>query len=801
MMPKSILRKLLTATSTTHLPYLHTTIHLRSEIALLLCNILFICASSHNLYRNAYLQSAGDWKYLAASSLWLGRHVFLRIICTASWIDVGSDCIGERSVVDGLGWGRRRDFHTWMEQHTSSRQSRRGNSQSFVKIVCSWIRWMMDILSPWNLVSNLVYFIKQYCMGGQYCDGSAARGVASAAILMYGTGGGSFGGVEDQYHTSSKTSKHGHHGGQHSVVFNETTEMHTTGILFLARVWGTSCALSSALWSLIQTGETMGHMGGTIWGWIKSCLTVGMPGSSSSEQQQHSSGQSGGGGKKNRKKQQNQGFIDPRGSNSASHIASDDSLDCVNGKLQMIFQIFPNNIRSKALHTQQMRTSEMFIALQKTWEAFPPAQMQIAILTFLILLFGWLFYVDDGYYYRLFVKNPEDTQVNNESVMPNFGFHRNNAFFDEQYTVGGPLSAYWSGLTQPVIPDIFTVGPPSFLNLIFRIVSFGTAASLLLYGRVLLPIPEFVAGTNVLKAVRAEARSLGAGATTRHNIKQNKDLPWVERYKSITAENRLRLYYKVGIVRIIENVLLCAILPQTEVVCRTTGHCESGPLLWGASGVTGISGSRYIRGSFDALMKDPFTTRASILVVAFLTAFLLLAQMTVMNRTYMAIMGYICGEWRLVREDAGNEKNSFFGKYAAPPIRRVSNSTIMQWDPKRRYQKGDLIAFDYCVYEAMSNSPEGPPFDTYLRAAHDLFNEELGHRSTSPLLTNTSMGCWILASILCGTMFFWKNAGWNFIPLMLMSLACAVAGSVIAHLSENASSVIINMIVEIEQSQ
>jgi hypothetical protein len=167
-------------------------------------------------------------------------------------------------------------------------------------------------------------------MGGQYCDGSAARGIASAAILMYGTGGSSFGGVEDQYHTSSKTSKHAHHGGQHSVVFNQTTEKHSVGILFSARVWGTSCALSSALWSLVQTGEfvggeTMGHMGGTIWGWIKSCLTVWMPGSSSSEQQQHSSGQSGGGGKKNCKKQQNQGFIDhQRGSKNASHITLDD---------------------------------------------------------------------------------------------------------------------------------------------------------------------------------------------------------------------------------------------------------------------------------------------------------------------------------------------------------------------------------------------------------------------------------------------------------------------------------------------
>jgi hypothetical protein len=630
--------------------------------------------------------------------------------------------------------------------------------------------------------------MKQYGMGGQYCDGSASRGGTSAAMMMYGMGG-SFGGGLDDHHTSSKTSKHVHHGSQH---FSQV-EAHTVGILFVARVWGTVCALSSALWALVQSGdiggETMGHVGATVLGWMKSCLAVFKSNSGPSEQYNASS-QSG--GKKSRRKQQNQG------SGSGAGASDHDSLDFMNGRLQMMFEIFPDHIKSRALHIQQMRTSEMFIALQKTWEAFPPAQIQIAILTFIVLAFGWLFYMDDGYYYRLFLKNSDKDIVTTDSLLPNFGFHRNSYFDEQNAGHGGPPSAYWSGLTEPRVPDIFNANPPSFFNMVFRIVSFGTAASLFMYGRVLLPIPEFVAGTNVLKAVRAEARCIGAGAAGRSAIKQNKDLPWVEQYKSITTENRLRLYYKVGMIRIIENVLLCAILPQTEVVCRMTEHCEAGPLLWGASGVTGISGSRYTRGSFDALMKDPFTTRTSVLLVAFLSAFLLLAQMTVMNRTYLAIMGYICGEWRLVREDSGNDKG-FFGKYSAsPPLRRTSNSTIMQWDPKRRYQKGDRIAFDYCIYEAMSNSPEGPPFDTYMRAAHDLYNEELGHRSSSWILSSISMGCWVVASVLCGAMFFWKTAGWNFIPLMLMSVACGMAGSVTAHLCDSCSILIMDLADEIE---
>jgi hypothetical protein len=95
----------------------------------------------------------------------------------------------------------------------------------------------------------------------------------------------------------------------------------------------------------------------------------------------------------------------------------------------------------------------------------------------------------------------------------------------------------------------------------FLVITFGTASSLILYGRVMLPIPEFVAGTNVLKAIRAETRILGGGTgggTGKTSKLKDKDLPWAENYKSITTENRLRLYYKVAVVRVLENIYLCA---------------------------------------------------------------------------------------------------------------------------------------------------------------------------------------------------------------------------------------------------
>lgn len=66
-----------------------------------------------------------------------------------------------------------------------------------------------------------------------------------------------------------------------------------------------------------------------------------------------------------------------------------------------------------------------------------------------------------------------------------------------------------------------------------------------------------------------------------------------------------------------------------------------------------------------------------------------------------------------------------------------NGSPLSQWDPRRRYKKGDLIVQNYpgfgvqSIYKATSNSPEGRPFDLYLRATHDLFRNELGHPATS----------------------------------------------------------------------
>ena len=43
--------------------------------------------------------------------------------------------------------------------------------------------------------------------------------------------------------------------------------------------------------------------------------------------------------------------------------------------------------------------------------------------------------------------------------------------------------------------------------------------------------------------------------------------------------------------------------------------------------------------------------------------------------------------------------------------------------------------FRQSVYMATTNSPEGRPFDLFLRATHDLFRHELGHPVTSRIVS------------------------------------------------------------------
>ena len=783
------------------IPKLNSTLHLRNEFALWIATVLLTAASCHVLYKGSFLSTTGDIKFMLLVSLWLGRHFLLRLICTVTWVDA-SNSHNDRV---GGGWKRRRAFQTWI--HTRERKTS----------LFHRIRWLISLFSPYNVHLMVVKFIQSYAMAGQYCDASAANGVASAVMMSGGMGG------TDDHHHHHYSSK----GSQNSLFgpFPQSNEGHITVILALARMWGTLCGLSYAIWALLRgeggaVSDMLGMVGTMIWRWIKSMTSfVGFSSGNSdsraiSELSMDSSIKSIGGSKRSRRKQSQQGHSSNdshhshhRNSSNSGDSDKKSSLDFMTGKLT--FRFFPSNVRSQALHIQQIRTSDMYRTLEKIWDILPPAQLVIALTTTVCLLSGWLFSL--GGYNWLTGNSTGTTGLEYQSVESNV------PVFGGPYNPGSSKSNqfdYWRNNSPFPAPATFDNERPSVISLMVLVTSIGTILSLFLYGRVLLPIPEFVAGTNVLKSIRAESRILGSGGTSGSSgkgsrQKEYKDLPWSEQYKSITAENRLRLYYRVAIVRVIENIWLCVLLPQSEFICRFNEHCEPGPLIWGPSGVSGIEGRRFGKGgsmlsnSYDALQRDDSASVIIWVSTVLITLLLLTAQMTITNRTYLAIMGYISGEWALVDDvdytpddQPNTSQRSFFqflmeglgftssSSSSSSKFNRRSTSTLMQWDPKRRYQKGDRIAYDECVYEAISNSPEGPPFDPFLRTAHDLFSDELGQPMTSYMMSCLASSFIILSSKLLAFIAFWRNSGSNYQPLFLCLVASLVGGLAVTHSRE-----------------
>jgi hypothetical protein len=179
-------------------------------------------------------------------------------------------------------------------------------------------------------------------------------------------------------------------------------------------------------------------------------------------------------------------------------------------------------------------------------------------------------------------------------------------------------------------------------------------------------------------------------------------------------------------------------LPRTGFACRFTGHCPEGLSLKELSkilfpvGITSPLRSDTFYNSESAYISlDLGATLMTVGSVLVITVSMFLAQAATSNRSYLGIMGYIAGGWTVV----DSTDPSVFGV------------TPSQWDPRRRYKKGDLIVQNSTIYMATSNSPEGRPLDLYLRATHDLFRNELGHPATSNIIAFSS-GAQLVMSLL-----------------------------------------------------
>ena len=276
--------------------------------------------------------------------------------------------------------------------------------------------------------------------------------------------------------------------------------------------------------------------------------------------------------------------------------------------------------------------------------------------------------------------------------------------------------------------------------------------------------------------------------------------PWLERYQSIVQDHRFNLISKITFIRLVENLFICAILPRTEFACKTTGQCDK------YQGRNKLSKVMFFQGITAPLRDDFYTKNNSYnsfnegggssvyyknsepyavgenilrvdtipacmigISVIVITISILLVQAATLNRSHLGITGYLAGGWIVVDDGDLNNKSSSLESEERKDGKQSSSSDHnhnrnnksqshqhqqqqqqqpLEWEPRKRYKKGDIIKYGQTLYKATTNNPEGIPHDLLLRLTYRLFRNELGHPATSRLVAFVTSVQFALISLL-----------------------------------------------------
>ena len=236
------------------------------------------------------------------------------------------------------------------------------------------------------------------------------------------------------------------------------------------------------------------------------------------------------------------------------------------------------------------------------------------------------------------------------------------------------------------------------------------------------------------------AGGAGSGTASYSGVDGFPDSTWPERARPLVTTSRSRLYSTIRLLRVLEGILLCAILPRIRYICRALQHCPNGEDILSLKRIlypVGIASP--LRTDVDSDMVRSWTWDQSLWVIWSLSGLvavivnLLLAQTVMHSKSYLAIMAFVSTEW---------EEETSQGD---------SSSTPSAWDPRRRYKKGDLVLYPPTgkrrkVYRAATNSPESKPSDFRPTWKDEAFKYELGHPSTSALIAECSRTQWKLTA-------------------------------------------------------
>lgn len=108
----------------------------------------------------------------------------------------------------------------------------------------------------------------------------------------------------------------------------------------------------------------------------------------------------------------------------------------------------------------------------------------------------------------------------------------------------------------------------------------------------------------------------------------------------VTTDNKFNLYFKILLIRIVENLIVCAILPQSLYICKATGHCNVEPTIFEIGNPTVIQrsyGLKGNRGMFDDLIQDRFAGHVIGISVVVVSTLMLLGQIIVLDKSSLSL--------------------------------------------------------------------------------------------------------------------------------------------------------------------
>jgi len=311
----------------------------------------------------------------------------------------------------------------------------------------------------------------------------------------------------------------------------------------------------------------------------------------------------------------------------------------------------------------------------------------------------------------------------------------------------------------------------------------GTISCLIVYGRIIPPIPD-LANNNPRTSKGGNSKS-----SKPRSLHTSMEMPWAESYKSIAGENRFRLHFKVACLRIFENIILCSILPQTAYVCRVSGHCYTEPMFWelnGIHGVTGIVG----RSMFDSIIHDRLASFVILFSVILITSLSLVVQAATLDRNHLALLGYFS------KESSGINDGSYCGttingKSSPSVVSRRSggndgNSGRRGSKRSNAYTNGDenSMAMHQHFNSRVTESTGDRKFlnislslDIYRRATYNIFANEMGHVSTSWIIAECVRCYAIFSMVLVGFCILQHVQGAYYSLVLVFIAAFNSAGS------------------------